>query len=75
MRSRGEYLGSVVKQIGGGFPFLRPSSANRLGVPSWRHQLARHVNAIWALIPNQTRVAHGRLDADYGLHRGSASWA
>ena len=34
-----------------------PPSWNRLGAPSWRHQLARHVNALWALIRNQSRVA------------------
>src|SRR5262249_48383026 len=32
-------------------------SANRAAAPSWLHQLTRHVNALWALIPNQSRLA------------------
>src|SRR5262249_9309520 len=32
-------------------------SANRAATPSWLHQLTRHVNALWALIPNQSRLA------------------
>jgi hypothetical protein len=54
--------------------FVR-GSAPRLGAARWLHQLARHVNATWALIGNQSWVTQGRLYGNYGFHCGSASWA